>query len=239
MRINRFLARAGLASRRKADELVLAKRVCINGKVIDQVGASINLDADIVTVDGRQIELPEEQTLLLHKPAGYLVSRRAQGGRPTIFSILPAEFSSVQPVGRLDIDTDGVLLLTNDGELSRRLQHPRYQIERVYRAVVTRAPGAGKIRQIKAGIDLGERTPARAEIRIRTHRASHTVVEVRMREGRKHEVKRLLAWADSPVITLTRLSFAGLEVGKLAPGAYRKLRSQEIAALRRLTGLAN
>ncbi len=217
--------------------MVRAGRVYINGQVVDKVGVSIDLDADIVTVDGRKIEPPEEQTLLFHKPAGYLVSRRSQGGKPTIFSILPSEMCSVQPVGRLDFDADGILLLTNDGELSRCLQHPRYRIERIYHAIVEKPPRMEKIRKIKSGVDLGERTPARADIRILKLRGSETVVEVKIREGRKHEVKRLLTWAGAPVVKLTRKSFAGLDIGKLAPGAFRRLRPQEIQALRRLTGL--
>lgn len=239
MRINRFLAWAGLASRRKADELVRAGRVRINGHIQRSVGFTVDPDIDQVMVDGRPVKPPpEELVIILHKPAGYLVSRRSQGGKPTIYSILPPEVSHLHPVGRLDFDTDGVQLLTNDGELSRRLEHPRYRIERVYRAVVRDAPKPEKIKLAQAGVDLGDKTRARAEIRIHKRQARQMTVEVIIREGRKHEVKRLLAWAGAPVRQLTRVSFAQIKIGRLAPGAYRKLRREEIAALRRLTGLA-
>jgi len=240
MRINRFLAWAGLTSRRKADELVRAGRVRINGRIQRSVGIIIDPDLDQVVVDGRPVKPPpEELVIIFHKPPGYLVSRRSQGGKPTIYSILPPEVSHLHPVGRLDFDANGVQLLTNDGELSRRLEHPRYQIERIYRAVVRDAPKPEKINLAKAGVDLGDKTHARAEIRIRKREDRQIIVEVIIREGRKHEVKRLLAWAGAPVQQLTRISFAQIGIGRLAPGAFRKLRRGEIAVLRRLTGLAD
>ncbi len=238
MRINRFLAWAGVASRRKADELVRAGRVRINGRVRSEVGATINPDVDRITVDGRPVEAPPEvQVIVFHKPPGCLVSRRSQGGKSTVYSILPPAVGDLPPVGRLDFDTDGVLLFTNDGELSRRLQHPRYGIERVYHAVVARSPEREKMKLAEAGVDLGDKTPVRAEIHVCRKRGREITVEVKIREGRKHEVKRLLAWAGAPVEKLTRVAFAKMTVGDLAPGAYRKLCKEEIIALRRLVGL--
>jgi len=239
MRINRFLAWAGVASRREADKLVRAGRVNINGEIVDAVGVSIDLQSDKVFVDGRRIDPPVAKTIIFHKPAGYLVSRRSQGGKPLIFSLLPAELQGLQPVGRLDFDTDGVLLLTNDGELSRRLQHPRYRIERVYPATVRHAPETDRIRQIRFGVNLGDKTPARADLRILRTGKRESVVEIRIREGRKREVKRLLAWAGTPVLRLTRKSFAGLETGQLTPGRFRTLRRGEINKLRAMVGLVD
>ena len=239
MRINRFLALAGIASRRKADDLVRAGRVQVNGRVLAEVGVTVNPESDRITVDGRLVELPQQtQVVLFNKPAGYLVSRRAQGGKPTIYAVLPPNVQALHPIGRLDFDTDGVLLLTDDGELSRRLQHPRYEIERVYHAVVSRPPHRLRIEAARAGVDLGDKTPARAEIRILCEREHDCVLEVRLREGRKHEVKRLLGRAEAPVTKLTRVSFAALGVGRLAPGACRQLNDREIATLRRQVGLA-
>lgn len=239
MRLNRYLAWTGAASRRKADDLIRAGRVEVNGNTVTTVGISVNPQSDIVKVDGRKLSPPADQVFLFHKPAGYLVSRRGQGGKPTIFSLLPPELQVVQPVGRLDFDTDGALLLTNDGELSRRLQHPRYGIERVYLAAVRSAPQPDKVRQAKSGINLGDKTPARGTIRIVKPRGRNIIVEVHIHEGRKHEVKRLLGWAGAPVIQLSRLSFAGFHVGRLAPGTFRKLGKSETARLRRLVGLAD
>ncbi len=232
MRINRYLARAGVTSRRKADDLVRDGRVRVNGEIMRELGAAVDPDIDEVSVDGISVSIPEPVVLLLHKPSGFLVSRRPQGGKPTIFSLLSGNERKVEPVGRLDFDTDGVLLLTNDGELSRRLQHPRFKIERVYQATVTTPPDPGKITQIRRGVDLGDKRPLRAKITILPQSTGENRVEVRLREGRKHEVKRLLDWAGAPVISLTRMQFAGLVVGKLGPGEYRKLSVEEYDTLR-------
>ena len=238
MRINRFLSLAGVASRRKADELVRAGRVRVNGEVLTEVGVLVDLDKDQVVVDGQVIKRPTEiEVWLFHKPSGHLVSRRAQGGKPTIYDILPPAAQPLQPVGRLDFDTDGVLLLTNDGELSRRLQHPRYEIERVYHAAVTRWPDPKRVKAVHVGVDLGDRTLAKAEIRILGRRGRETIVEMTIREGRKREVKRLLDWAGAPVIKLTRFSFAGITSAHLPAGSCRRLNQTEMLSLRRLVGL--
>ncbi len=237
IRINRFLALAGVTSRRKADELIHAGRVQLNGETLTQVGVQVDPANDIVAVDGTPVEPPRETTvILLHKPPGCLVSRKSQGNKPTIYSLLSPELKKLPAVGRLDFDTDGVLLLTNDGELSRRLQHPRYSIERIYQAETDGVPRRKRLDMIKAGIDLGDRTLAKAEIRFLRRRAKSALVEVKIREGRKHEVKRLLKWAGASVVKLTRVSFAGLTIGKLQPGKTRKLSAAEVNTLRRLTG---
>ncbi len=232
MRINRYLALAGVTSRRRADDLVREGRVRINGEISREVGVGIDPDTDEITVDGIQVGIPEPIVLLLNKPSGYLVSRRSQGGKPTIYSLLPGESRKVEPVGRLDYDTDGVLLLTNDGELSRRLQHPRFRIERVYHAVVAAAPDPEKINLIRRGVNLGDKRPMRAMITPLPRAQNQHRVEVRLREGRKHEVKRLLEWAEAPVVHLTRVQFAGLTVGNLKPGESRKLARPEYSGLR-------
>jgi len=238
MRINRYLALAGVASRRKADEFIRAGRVRVNGELLQEVGVVIDPETARVTVDGVRVRPPREtRVALLHKPPDCLVSRRGQGGKPTVYSLLPEDLQSLQAVGRLDFDTSGILLLTNEGELSRRLQHPRYRIERIYRATVARPPNPHRIKQMRMGIDLGDKTPAKAEIAKVKARGKYYRVEMRIREGRKHEVKRLLKWAGAPVLQLTRISFAGITAGDLPPGGYRSLSGPEISALRRVVGL--
>ena len=225
MRLNAFLARAGVASRRHADELIKAGRVTVNGEpgqLNTVVGAR-----DRVEVDGQTVERQRLRYVLLHKPAGVVTTARDPQGRPTVVELVPDE-PRVVPVGRLDADTTGSLLLTNDGQLAHRLAHPRYGVEKTYVADVEGDPDEGALQQLRDGVELddGPTAPARAR------RLGPGRVELVLHEGRKHQVKRMLAAVGLPVTRLHRSGYAGVTLEGLEPGACRELEPFEEEQLR-------
>jgi 23S rRNA pseudouridine2605 synthase len=227
MRLNSFLARAGVASRRGADELIKAGRVHVNGEEA-RLDTFVG-DSDTVEVDGRAVSAQRLAYVLLHKPAGVVTTARDPHGRPTVVELVAAE-PRVVPVGRLDADTTGALLLTNDGLLAHRLAHPRYGVEKVYEAEVEGDADEDALQRLREGVDLedGRTAPARAR------RLGPGRVELVLHEGRKHQVKRMLAAVGHPVVRLHRSGYAGLTLGGLEPGAWRELEPSEIEELRRL-----
>ena len=225
MRLNAFLARAGVASRRRADELIKAGRVTVNGspgQLNTVVGAR-----DRVEVDGEEVQRQRLRYVLLHKPAGVLTTASDPHGRPTVVELVPGE-PRIVPVGRLDADTTGALLLTNDGELAHRLAHPRYGVEKTYVAEVESDPDEAALQQLREGIELddGRTAPARAR------RLGPGRVELVLHEGRKHQEKRMLAAVGHPVVRLHRTAYAGLTLEGLEPGTCRELEPSEIERLR-------
>jgi 23S rRNA pseudouridine2605 synthase len=226
VRLNAFLARAGIASRRRADELIKAGRVTVNGKP-GQLNTVVGAH-DRVEVDGREVARQRLRYVLLHKPAGVVTTARDPQGRPTVVELVPGE-PRVVPVGRLDADTTGALLLTNDGQLAHRLAHPRYGVEKTYVAEVEGDPDEETLRRLRDGMELddGRTAPARAR------RLGPRRVELVLHEGRKHQVKRMLAAVGHPVVRLHRPAYAGLTLGGLEPGACRELEPSEVDRLRR------
>jgi 23S rRNA pseudouridine2605 synthase len=227
VRLNAYLARAGVASRRGADELIKAGRVRVNGapgQLNTFVGAN-----DTVEVDGRPVEKQALAYLLLHKPAGVVTTARDPHGRPTVVGLVPAE-PRVVPVGRLDADTTGALLLTNDGALAHRLAHPRYEVDKVYEAEVEGDPDGAVLTRLREGVELddGRTAPARAR------RLGPGRVELTVHEGRKHQVKRMLEAVGHPVRRLHRRRYAGLDLRGLSAGEWRPLTRAEVAGLRAL-----
>ena len=228
MRLNAYLARAGVASRRKADELIKAGRVTVNGKP-GELNTFVET-RDRVEVDGKPVAKQRLAYLLLHKPAGVVTTARDPRGRPTVVGLVPAE-SRVVPVGRLDADTTGVLLLTNDGELAHRLAHPRYEVDKVYVADVEGEPTDETLRRLGEGVDLedGRTAPAKAR------RLGASRIELTLHEGRKHQVKRMCESVGHPVSRLHRSAYAGLTLRGLEPGAWRELTADEVESLRAAT----
>jgi 23S rRNA pseudouridine2605 synthase len=232
VRLNAYLARAGIASRRGADELIGAGRVRVNGEVAAL--ATFVSVRDVVEVDGRRVEPEALAYVLLHKPAGVVTTARDPHGRPTVVGLVGHE-RRIVPVGRLDVDTTGALLLTNDGALAHRLMHPRYEVDKVYEAEVEGEPSEEALRRLREGVELedGRTSPARAR------RIGPSRVELAIHEGRKHQVKRMLEAVGHPVRRLHRREYAGLTLDGLAPGEWRELRSAEIERLGRAAGGAS
>jgi pseudouridine synthase len=229
MRLNAFLARAGVSSRRGADELIKAGRVRVNGRP-GELSTFVG-DGDAVEVDGRPVAKQVLAHRLLHKPVGTVTTARDPHGRPTVVGLVPPD-PRVVPVGRLDADTTGALLLTNDGPLAHRLAHPRYEVDKMYEVEVEGDPGPAVLSRLADGVDLddGRTAPARAR------RLGPERLELTIHEGRKHQVKRMCTAVGHPVRRLHRSRYAGLDVRGLAPGEWRDLTADEVAALRRLVG---
>ncbi|MDX6543315.1 MAG: rRNA synthase [Gaiellaceae bacterium] len=225
MRLNAYLARSGVASRRGADDLIKAGRVTVDGE-LGQLNTFVEGAAQ-VEVDGRPVAPQQLAYVLLHKPAGVVTTARDPQGRPTVVQLVE-HASRVVPVGRLDADTTGALLLTNDGDLAHRLAHPRYGVEKTYEVEVEGEPSDDALRALAEGVELddGPTAPARAR------RLGPSRLELVLHEGRKHQVKRMLAAVGHPVTRLHRSAYAGLGVEGLAPGASRELTPEEVASLR-------
>jgi 23S rRNA pseudouridine2605 synthase len=227
MRLNAYLARAGVASRRKADELIKAGRVTVNGAP-GELNTFVQ-SRDRVEVDGEPVAKQRLSYVLLHKPAGVVTTARDPRGRRAVVDLVVGHGTRVVPVGRLDTDTTGALLLTNDGDLAHRLGHPRYEVEKVYEAEVEGEPGDEALRQLEQGLELDDGRTAPAHVR----RLSPNRVELSIHEGRKHQVKRMLAAVGHPVTRLHRSRYAGLTLEGLEPGAWRELEPFEVASLSR------
>ncbi|MBA3718391.1 MAG: rRNA pseudouridine synthase [Actinobacteria bacterium] len=227
MRLNAYLARAGVASRRRADELIKAGRVRVNG-----APGELNTDVrarDMVEVDGDRVRPQKLAYVLLHKPGDVVTTARDPHGRRTVVDLIGRR-PGIVPVGRLDADTTGALLLTNDGQLAHRLAHPRYEVDKAYVADVEGRPDAGTLRRLAEGIELedGRTSPARVR------RLGPSRVELTIHEGRKHQVKRMFEAVGHPVVRLHRSLYAGLSADDLKPGASRELTTEEANALRTL-----
>jgi 23S rRNA pseudouridine2605 synthase len=225
VRLNAYLARAGVASRRRADELIKAGRVYVNGEP-GQLNTYVD-SGDRVEVDGRPVAAQKLAYVLLHKPAGVVTTLSDPRGRPTVVELVRHE-ARVVPVGRLDADTTGVLLLTNDGPLAHRLAHPRYGVEKVYEVEVDADVTEEALRRLRDGVELHDGPTAPAEAR----QVARRILELTLHEGRKHQVKRMCEAVGLPVVTLHRSRYAGLSADELRPGGWRELNADEIAELR-------
>ena len=231
VRLQKVLANAGVASRRKAEQLILAGRVSVNGQVITELGTRVDPDVDRIEVSGREVRLKEPVWIALNKPPGYLTSRGDPHGRPTIYELLPLEYRGLFYVGRLDFETEGLVLLTNDGDRAHRLQHPRFQVPRIYEAVVQGEISEHSIRQLRRGVRL-EDGPARLlDARVLRSTTDVSELTVSLAEGRKREVRRLFDYVGHPVVQLCRVRYGPIALGNLAPGRWRRLGAAEVVAL--------
>lgn len=231
MRLNAYLARAGVASRRAADELIKAGRVTVNGR-----GGELNTfvsSGDAVQVDGREVGKQRLRYVLLHKPRGTITTARDPRGRPTVVDLVGGA-TRIVPVGRLDRDTTGVLLLTNDGPLAHRLAHPRYEVEKAYVVDVEGEPDDDVLRALAEGVELEDGPTAPARVR----RLGPSRLELVLHEGRNRQVRRMLEAVGHPVTRLRRSRYAGLSAGRLRRGEWRELTREEVSRLRRQVGLS-
>jgi 23S rRNA pseudouridine2605 synthase len=226
VRLNAYLSRAGVASRRGADELIKAGRVTVNGEP-GQLNTFVGA-GDRVEVDGEPVAAQNLKYVLLYKPAGTVTTARDPQGRPTVVQLVDVP-ERVVPVGRLDADTTGALLLTNDGPLAHRLAHPRYGVEKVYEVDVEGRPGDEALRRLAEGVELEDGMTAPATVRC----LAPSKIELTLHEGRKHQVKRMCEAVGHPVRRLHRSRYAGLTVDGLEPGEWRELRADEVEDLTR------
>ncbi len=264
MRLQKFLARAGVASRRGSENLMTAGRVTVNGRVVAELGSKVDPRVDEVAVDGRAVRLADGPvTLMLHKPAGYVTTMSDPQGRPTVADLVPTDrHPGLFPVGRLDADTTGLLLFSTDGELGNGLLHPKRHVTKRYLACVEGRPAERELARLRCGIELDDGPTRPADVRLlegaaarraerlldmppaappRSSReyaavcegraAARSIVRVALCEGRKRQVKRMLAAIGHPVVALHRDSFGPLGLGGLPRGEWRELSAEEVAAL--------
>ncbi len=238
-RLQKFLASAGVASRRKAEALIVEGRVKVNERVVRQLGSKVDPARDLVTVDGRLVSAPDARAYyLLYKPSGCVTTASDPDGRPTALDYLRGVRERVFPVGRLDWDAEGAVLLTNDGELANRLAHPRYGHKRVYLVKVKGDPEPEALRRMAEGVRL-EDGPAKAlEVEVHERADRNVWIRVVVGEGRYHLVKRLCEAVGLQVARLYRPEFGGVTVEGLRPGTFRPLSAQEVRAMKQSVGLA-
>lgn len=233
-RLNKVLAASGVASRRDCDELIAEGRVEVDRKVVTELGLRVDPARQEIRVDGEAISRPRLVYYAVHKPQGVVSTSRDPSGRPRVTDMLPPEAGRLFSVGRLDMSSEGLMLLTNDGELANRLAHPRYGVEKTYVVEVAGHPEPDVLAKLRRGIHLAEGSARVVSVGIKTQRKKSTVLQFVLREGRNREVRRLLAHVGHKVQRLVRVAIGRLKLGELPAGAYRPLTHQEIAALRQL-----
>jgi pseudouridine synthase len=234
-RLQKILARAGFASRRGAEQLMLEGRVTVNGEVAREPGTKADPEGDDIRVDGVRVKAPKAPVyLVLDKPRGYVTTRRDPEGRPTVMDLVPP-VAGLFPIGRLDVTTEGLILLTNDGAFAERVSHPRYEVPRVYHAKVHRVPDPETLDRLRRGVRVEGDFMAVDRVRV-IEAGNNAWVEVALHEGKQHEVKRLLEAVGHPVSKLRRVSFGPVTARGLEPGRFRPLTPEEIAGLLRGEG---
>ena len=234
VRLQKYLAECGIASRRKCEEYILQGRVKVNGKVVKELGTKIDPDVDIIEFDGKIVRREEKKVyIMLYKPAGYITSVKDPFGRPTVLDLVKVK-ERIYPVGRLDFDTSGLLLLTNDGELANILMHPKHEIVKTYVAKIKGIPTKEEMERFGNGLIIDGRKTAKAKIRILNVKNGTSVVEIQIHEGRNRQVKKMCKAIGHPVIALKRTKIGELELKGLKPGEWRYLTEDEIRYLKSL-----
>lgn len=233
-RLQKVISRAGVTSRRKAEQLILEGKVTVNGKVVKELGTKVS-DSDIVEVNGIPIEREEKVYFLLYKPRGVISAVSDDKGRKTVVDFFKDKVEQrIFPVGRLDYDTSGLILLTNDGEFSNLLTHPKYEIDKTYVARLKGVPTFENLKKLQRGIRLedGKTAPAKVKLLSYDFKANKAICEITIHEGRNRQVRRMFEAIGTPVVKLKRERFAFLDLGGLKPGEYRPLTSHEVKQLR-------
>lgn len=234
MRINRYIASAGICSRRKADELIKNGNVRMNGETVRDLATTVD-EGDVVEVNGRRIEASERKVyIVLNKPAGYITSMNDDRHRACVADLVGDIPERIFPVGRLDYDTTGLLIMTNDGDLAYRISHPKNEVYKTYIAVVDGIISDRKLAMLRKGVDIGGFVTSPARVRIIKQQKNHAVVEIAIREGKNRQVRKMFAAVGSRVRELERTQIGDIKLGRLLEGHYRKLTSSEIEYLRNL-----
>jgi pseudouridine synthase len=232
VRLQKIISQAGVTSRRKAEDLIREGRVRVNGKTVFELGTKANPDRDTIDVDGKRIEPKQPKiSVLLNKPDGYITSLRDPEGRPTVKKLVDNIPVRLYPVGRLDYHTEGLLILTNDGDLAQKIEHPSHALEKIYLAKVKGVPDENKLKKLRAGIFLEGRKTLPAKIKIIETR-KNAWLEITIREGRQNQIRNMFEEIGHPVLKLKRVAIGSIRDDTLKPGEYRILKPQEIKVLR-------
>ena len=231
MRINKYIASAGISSRRKADELISNGNVKVNNMTLTEPGYDVK-PGDVVEVNGRVIEAEEKKVyLMLNKPLGYITSAKDEKGRPVVTELVTDIEGRVFPVGRLDYNTSGLLIMTNDGDFSNKVAHPKHHMGKTYRAKVQGIISREKLARLRKGIDIGGFITSPAKAEIIKELPKQTVVELTIYEGKNRQVRKMFSKIGNPVVELERIAIGNVKLGRLAVGGYRKLTKEEIESL--------
>ncbi len=237
-RLHKVMARAGVASRRRCEELIAAGLVKVNGRVVTEPGTKVDPAVDRIRVGGEALNLsPVRQYIMMYKPRGYITTMSDEKGRRKVTDLLKDNTSRVYPVGRLDYDSEGLLLLTNDGDLTYALTHPGRQVPKTYQARVAGVPDPVKLKQMEKGLPLEDGLTAPARVQLRGEREGNALLEITIHEGRKHQVKRMCEYIGHPVMRLKRIKFGDLRIDDLKPGQYLHLTGDELKTLKEKSGL--
>lgn len=232
-RLQKFLANAGVASRRKAEELISAGRVRVNGAVVTELGCKIDDETDAIEVDGKAIGKAVSKWIAFHKPRGYVSTRDDPQGRPTIYALLPEELHSLFYVGRLDIESEGLLLLTNDGDAAHRLLHPSFEVPRVYEVVVSRQVTQDTVAKLTSGVELDDGVSRAEDVQVSPSSGpGQSKLLITLKQGKKREVRRMMSAVGHPVRRLRRLSYGPIRLGNLPAGQWRELTADELKGLK-------
>ncbi len=234
-RLQKYLAHAGVASRRTCEELITAGKVKVNGQVVREMGVKIDPSTDVVEVSGKLIEAREEKVyILLNKPKGYVTTLRDPQGRPKVVDLLKDVGKRVYPVGRLDFDTEGLLIMTNDGETTYALTHPKHEIGKTYIALVNGLPDRDKLKRFQKGLRLADGLTAPAKVKFLKKQGSNALLEIKVYEGRNRQVRRMCETIGHPVLQLKRVAMGFLDLDGLETGKYRHLTPSEVKKLKEL-----
>jgi pseudouridine synthase len=231
LRLNQALAATGFCSRRKADELIAAGRVAVNGTVCTDFSRTIDPQNDRLHVDGKALAFQPHIYIALHKPRGVVTTTADERGRKSVIDLLPASLRHLKPVGRLDMNSEGLLILTNDGEFALRLTHPRHHLPKLYAVRVRGQVSDRHVRQLASGVQLEDGITLPAEVTVTERNKTYTDLQITLKEGRNRQIRRMFAYLGYPVQRLVRLAIGGLQLGHTAAGTWRYLTSQEVSAL--------
>ena len=230
-RLQKIIAAAGICSRRQAEEMIKSGRVKIDGRQVKELGTKADPFQQYIEFDGKPLPQPELVCYLLNKPKGYVTTMKDPQGRPVVSSLLKGVKERVFPVGRLDLDTEGALLMTNDGDLAQKILHPSNEINRTYQALVNGHPSRKKLAELQSGIMLEGRKTWPASLRVIKKSKNSTLVEVIIHEGRKRQVRKMFAAIEHPVLELKRVAYGKLGLGGLRVGGFRKLADNDLKKL--------
>ena len=232
-RLNQAIAKTGLCSRRNADRLIAAGRVGVNGRIVREFNLEVDPSIDELTVDGKKLQIKEYIYIAVYKPAGIVTTTLDEQGRTSILDILPGNLRHLRPVGRLDMNSEGLLLVTNDGELTQKITHPVHHMPKCYMVTVKGEVTEPDLKLMSSGVMLSDGPTLPAEVRLINRQKSSTIFELTIREGRNRQIRRMCSQLGYPVSRLVRLSIGELQLGQMTPGSWRYLSPAEIRQLER------